>query len=860
MLGRVSSSRRRPATRDALERYREKRDPSGTPEPFGDAPAAERATRVGRFVVHRHSATREHYDLRLEMGGTLKSFAVPKGPSLDPEEKRLAVNTEDHPLEYLGFEDVIPEGNYGAGPMIVWDAGRVRYLEGSAEDGVQRGKIDFELSGFKLAGRFALVHTGARKGPAEQNQWLLIKKADAHARAGDPDFDPRSVLSGLDVGELAARPALAGRIEALAVELGAPTGEVDARALRPMLCSTDGASLDDPERIYELKLDGARIVAAKSGAGVVLRYRNGRICTQTFPEIARAVAKLPAERCVLDGEVVAFDEGGRPRFQRLSPRLTSVRPEEVLRVAAEVPVAYLVFDLLQLGSRSLISLPLLARKRLLGELVRGRGLVRALDHLQGHGRALYDFCRAERLEGVVVKRAASPYRPGPRRSSDWVKIKCERDEELVVVGWEEGRGARKALGALRLASYDGSELVLRGKVGSGLDSATLSLLEARLKELEVAEPTATGELERPRGALHHVRPELVVSVRFVGWSDDGHLREPVFRGVRPDVPPSACCVAPPGGERLDPATLPEAPAVSARVTLTNRDKVFWPEQGYSKGDLLDYYAAVAPVLLPFLKDRPVILVRYPDGIEGKSFYQWRPPEGAPEWIRSLELRDDEDRQARGDKSVFLVDSLDALLYIVNLGCIPLHVLASRAGDLDSGDFFTLDFDLGEGSFRDAITLMLALRELLERTGLVGYPKTSGQTGLHVLVPVGPRVPFAVTKALAELFGRLLEANHPKIATTERRVDKRGPRVFVDTGQTGRSRAIVAPYSVRAVTGATVSTPLTWDEVNLALDPSRFDIVTVPQRLAERGDPMAALLDARPNVVAAVEALEALARS
>lgn len=846
-----------PGTADALERYREKRDPTRTTEPFAAAPDAARATLVGRFVVHRHSATREHYDLRLEIGGTLKSFAVPKGPSLDPEKKNLAVNTEDHPLEYLEFEDVIPEGNYGAGPMIVWDRGRVRYLEGSAEEGVLRGKIDFELSGFKLAGRFALIHTGARRGAAEQNQWLLIKKADVHARPGEDvlERDPRSVLSGLSIEELAELPALARRIEELAVTLGAETGAVDARSLRPMACALDGASLEDPRRFYELKLDGARIVAERRGGSVVLRYRNGRLCTQTFPEIARAVARLPVERCVLDGEIVAFDESGRPRFQRLAPRLMTVRAEEVLRATAEIPVAYLVFDLLEFGSRSLLGLPLRSRKAVLAELVRGRGLVRALDHLEGHGQALYDFCRAERLEGVVSKRADSPYRPGPKRSQDWVKIKCERDEDLVVVGWEEGRGARQSLGALRLASFEGGELVLRGKVGSGLDRATLEAFERRLPQLEIAQCPAQGELDRPRGPVHHVRPELVVSVRFSGWTDDAHLREPVFRGVREDVPPSACVAAPPGGERLDPATLPEAAAPVTRARLSNRDKVFWPEQGYTKGDLLDYYAAVAPVLLPFLRDRPVILVRYPDGIEGKSFYQWRPPEGTPSWIRTLELRDEEDRELRGDKSVFLVDSLDALLYIVNLGCIPLHVLASRAPDLESGDFFTLDFDIGEGTFRDAITLASSLRELLAEVGLEGFPKTSGQTGLHVLVPVGPHVPFGVTKALAELFGRLLEARHPKISTTERRVEKRGPRVFIDTGQTGRSRAIVAPYSVRAVTGATVSTPLGWDEVNLALDPRRFDIVTVPQRLAERGDPLARLLEARPDVMAAVSALE-----
>ncbi len=853
------AARRTPgATPDPLSTYREKRKPVETPEPFAPSPAAGRETRVGRFVVHRHSATREHFDLRLEIGSTLKSFAIPKGPSLDPREKRLAVNTEDHPLEYLEFEDVIPEGNYGAGPMIIWDRGRVRYLEGSAEDGVRRGKIDFELSGFKLNGRFGLVHTGARASAKEGNQWLLIKKSDAHSNV---DFqldavDPKSVISGLTLEELARRAELSLELEAQAAALASPGAKLDVGTLVPMLCSSDPVRLDDPDRLYELKLDGARILALKSEAGVVLRYRNGRICSSTFPEIARAVATLPARRAVLDGEIVAFDERGRPRFQRLQPRLTTQRPEELLRVVAETPVAYLVFDLLELGPHVLVGAPLEERKRLLARLVRGRGLVRALDHLEGQGQALYDFCRAELLEGVVAKRRRSIYRPGPTRSSDWVKLKCERDEEFVVVGWEEGRGARKALGALRLASFEGPKLVLRGKVGSGFDAATLGELERRLRELEVEACPAEGQLEPGRGPAHHVRPEIVASVRFLGWTDEGTLREPVFRGERLDVAVEACTAAPPGGERIDLASLPEPPALTSRVVLTNRDKVFWPDQGYTKGDLFDYYAAIAPTLLPFLENRPVILVRYPDGIGGKNFFQWRLPEGAPSWMRSLELRDEEDRSLRGDKSVFLIDSLDALLYIANLGCIPLHVLASRADDLGCGDFFTIDFDIGEGTFRDAITLALDLEARLAEVGLRGYPKTSGQTGLHVLCPVGPGVPFSVTRGLAELFGRWLELRHAKVATTERRVDKRGQRVFIDTGQTGRSRAIVAPYSVRAVSGATVSTPLHWEEVNLALDPRRFDINTVPARVAERGDPMADLLGQRPNVMRAVELLQA----
>ena len=854
------------AARDPLGTYRDKRDPSRSNEPFAAARPRASATLQGRFVVHLHAATRRHFDLRLEIGSTLKSFAVPRGPSLDPKEKRLAMNTEDHPLEYLEFEDVIPEGNYGAGPMIVWDRGRVRYLEGSAEEGLARGKLDFELAGFKLRGRFALVHSGARRKPGvAENQWLLLKKEDAFsaepARAAAED--ERSIVSGLLVEELDRRAEISIELEADAARRGAREARVDASGLGPMLCSTGDAPLDDPGWIYELKLDGARILAQKTGPSVALRDRPGRLASRSFPEIVSALAALPAEGFVLDGEIVAFDEHGRPSFQRLASRLMAARPEEIAAAAAETPVVYVVFDLLALGSRRLTDLPLVERKALLERLVRGRGLVRALDHIEGSGQALYDLCRAEALEGIVAKRASSRYQPG-KRSPDWVKVKCERDEDFVVVGWEAGRGSRAKLGALRLASRDGDGWVLRGKVGSGLGRASLRELEKRLTALEIETCPAAGGLTPSRGEVHHARPELVVSVRFSGWTDDGMLRAPVFRGVRDDLEPESCTVAPPAAEALDFDALPAPGSLSvSRVAITNPNKVFWPAEGYTKRDLAEYYAAVAPVMLPFLRDRPVLLVRYPDGIEGKSFYQWRPPPGAPSWLKSLELRDDEpgEDRATGDKSknVFLLDDLDALLYVVNLGCIPIHVLASRSGDLESGDFFTVDFDVGRSSLREAVTLGLTLRELLSAVGLVGYPKTSGQTGLHVLVPVGPGVSFDTTRTLAELFGRLLELRHPKLATTERRIERRGARVFVDTGQTGRSRAIVAPYSVRAVAGATVSTPLAWEELHSALDPRRFDIVSVPQRVAERGDPMSGLLDERPDMGGLLARIEGLVK-
>jgi len=860
---------------DALTRYREKRDPLSTNEPFAEPhKPSSRETRTGRFVVHLHDATRPHYDVRLQIGGTLKSFAVPRGPSLEAGDKKLAVLTEDHPLEYLEFEEVIPEGNYGAGAMIVWDVGRIRYLETSAERGLEIGKLDFELDGFKLHGRFALVATGRRKasGPNDKkaNEWLLIKKQDAFAHPpGDVLVEqPHSVLSGLTVADLAARERVVSELEAEAEALGAIRAPLDVSSLTPMLCAMTGAELVDEERIYELKIDGVRIIADKHARAVALRYRNGRAASSSYPEIARAVAALAPRRVVLDGEVVAFDAQGRPSFQRIAPRIHAEKPLDVRSAMTDIPVSYLVFDLLALNDFDLRALPLVSRKALLMKLVRGKGYVRALDHLEADGRPLFELCRAQRLEGVVAKRSASPYRPGPRRTEDWVKLKAERDDEFVVVGFMRGKGARSALGALCVASYSGERLMYRGRVGSGLDAATLSMLEQALEARRVeAFPASGTPPEDAKGALW-VRPELVVSVRFLGFTDgegEARLRAPVYRGLRNDIAPSDCRAAPPS-ELVDAEPAPSAaPAAHSeatvhapsnaktRVVISNPSKVFWPDEGYTKGDLCAYYASIAEAMLPFLHERPVVLVRYPDGIAGKHFYQWNVPPGTPDWIERIELIDEEEPGAV-KKTLFLVDSADALVHIANLGCIPLHVLAAQRGTLDQCDFLTVDFDIADRPFSDAVRLALDLRAILDDVGLVGFPKTSGQKGLHVLVPLGPGVNFDTAKLLVELLGRLITDKNPTIATMERRVNQRGSRVYVDTGQTGPSRTIVAPYSVRSHPGATVSTPIGWNELHVALDPSRFTMLTVPGRVLEVGDPFADFMAARPDVPAAVRAL------
>ncbi len=803
---------------ERLSRYRKKRDPGKTKEPFDAEPARRSGvTKRGRFVVHRHEARRLHYDLRIQVGGVLESFAVPKGPSLRVGEKRLAIRTEPHPLRYLGFEGIIPEGNYGAGAMIVWDRGRISYLEHSAEEGLEKGALSFELSGFKLRGRFSLVRTSGDRG-GDEEQWLLIKRDDAFAEDRDVlETSPRSVLSGLTVSELQNAKDIHSAAVEQARAWGAPKSEMRASRLTPMLCSTYDAPVDRAGWLYELKLDGVRILAERKGDEARLFYRTHRSATSAFPEVVEALRALLTDDVILDGEIIAFDEKGLPSFQKLASRLHVRRPADVRFLRDAVPAIFVVFDVLQLGGRDSRSLPLHQRKALLERVLPGQvGVIRRLDHFEDDGRRLLAFCEEHGLEGLVAKRTDSLYRVGPQRTRDWVKIKRVREDDFVVRGYTAGKGSRKRLGALELGTYRDGELQPCGKVGSGLSDAEIDRL---LPKLEADEP-------------------IVVRVRYAGWTDEGNLRHPVYVGIRTDVSPQDVVLAP----KLEDATMighaddARADRIVGKARLTNQDKVFWPADGITKGDLCDYYEAIAPVLLPHLRDRPVTLVRYPDGIEGKSFHQWRIPDSAPSWVQSLRLRSPE--LDGKEVSTILINDLSSLMYVANLGCIPLHVIAARAASLDTCDFLTLDLDVELASLEAAIPIALTLRDLLTQIQLPSFPKTSGKNGLHVLVPLGEGLPFDLAKQLLELIGTIALRRHPQDATMERRKDARGSRVLIDVGQTGPLRTIAAPYSARAVPGAQVSTPLSWDEVGLGLDPSAFDLFTVPDRVQTLGDPMA----------------------
>jgi bifunctional non-homologous end joining protein LigD len=719
-----------------LREYRHKRSAEATNEPFGGDPPEQAApTRRGAFVVHLHDATRTHYDLRIEVGHVLASFAVPHGPTLDPEAKHLAIHTEDHPLEYLDFEDVIPSGQYGAGPMIVWDRGRIDYVEAPVEEGLRSGKVDFVLDGYKLHGRFALVKTKSPSGKG--NEWLLLKKKDPWSKPGSTitKEQPRSVLSALAIDELARATDIASALEADCAKRGAKSGAVDALALHPM--SPTEAENPPPGAgwLHELALGGVRVVAGKSGDDAVLA-RGGRDVADLYPEVTRAVRALAPSRVVLDGEIVAFGDDGRPSAGRLAARIEKARAGDMHGAVLDAPVTLLVSDVLAIGERDLRALPLADRRAILEKLLPAPGILRATETFD-EPAPLVAFCTEYALPGVLSRRSDSPYKGGQKPTAAWVKA------------------------------------------------------------------TVTDA-------------------------------EPVRHSDAPPPPPSR------------------------QVPVTNRHKIFWPDEGYTKGDLVDYYEAIAPAILPYLRERPIAVVRYPDGIAGKNFYQWNVPPGMPRWVSSFQLRDEESEN--GEKRVFLVNDLPSLVYIANLACLPIHVLACRASSLDQCDFFTIDFDVRLSSLARAVEQARTLEEILRDIGLVGFPKTSGQTGLHVLVPLGPGVTFATARALCDLLGRMIVDRHPEHATMERVVKKRGEKVYVDTGQTGPTRMIVCPYSVRAYPGAPVSTPLAWDEVVPSLDPKKFTIKTLPDRFAELGDPMRPLMRAKPNVPAAVKKLERLVGS
>ncbi|HET8713774.1 MAG TPA: DNA ligase D [Gemmatimonadales bacterium] len=839
---------------DALSTYRAKRAFDQTPEPGGLVPKPG-PKQGGLLIVHMHDATRLHWDLRLEMDGVLKSWAVPKGPSANPADKRLAVKVEDHPLEYGDFEGVIPEGNYGAGTVIVWDRGIWEPLE-DPHEGLQKGKLLFNLKGYKLHGRWTLI-----KLKKTEKEWLLIKERDEYVST-EP-YSDESVLSGLTNDELRNAKKRAEPIKRELEKLGAPKRALRVEDTELMLAETREEPFTREGWIFEVKLDGYRMRAACQDGEPILYSRKGLDYTEAFPEIARAVKAIPFEGVILDGELVVTDEAGKPNFNMLQAR-AKLGAREARRAAIESPATLYVFDLLAFGGYDLRKLPLIKRKEILRQILPATGPLRYSEHFEKNGEALYEQVVKLGLEGIMAKKADSPYRSG--RSGDWLKIRADRIDDFVVVGFTKGKGARSGFGSLHVAAYQGDKLIYCGRAGSGFSGAQLDEVSAQLQALvrktPPCEPPPGGQL--PKGPDHTwVEPKLVCDVRYKEITKDGLLRQSVFLRFRDDKKPEEVRMPGTGDEGRgtgnEPGVSSPRPSSPVRapreVKFSNLDKIFWPDEKYTKGDLIEYYRSMAPWLLPYLRDRPVVLTRYPDGINGKSFYQKDAPGFVPDWIQTIPIWSEDTQR---DIQYFVANDVETLVYLVNLGTIPLHIWHSRIDDLTRPDWCLIDLDPKEAPFSDVLTLAKTMRKLCEQVEMPAFIKTTGKSGLHIMLPLGRQMTYDQSLQFAMLFARLVTDRHPDIATTQRTISKREGKVYVDAFQNRAGQLMVSAYSVRPSPGAPVSMPITWDEVNSKLHNSNWTIKNARKRMEKLGeDPCIKVLEVKPNLMGVLERLNKL---
>jgi len=744
---------------ERLGDYERKRTKGATPEPFTSKRGRRKHEPI--FVVQRHDARRLHYDFRLELNGALASWAVPKGVPLEPGQKALAVHVEDHPLDYATFEGVIPAGNYGAGTVEIWDNGTFELLEEKRDGG-----LTVRLHGKRLDGTWTLVPAHLDGDP---KNWLLLKKHDEHAREVRNDY----------------RPMLA----TLADEL--PRGG---------------------DWTFEIKWDGYRALGYVRNGEAKLFSRRGNELTERFPEVARALEKaVRSPECVVDGEVCALDENGRPSFSAMQQGKRSL--------------VYAVFDVLEVDGVPVVDLPLEERRQRLEALLdlktKGAQLVQMSAGFDD-GEALFEAAQQQQLEGVMAKKLGSRYCEG-RRTRDWLKIKTHGRQEFVIAGYTRGEGRRaNSFGSLVLATYENGQLRWVGNVGTGFSERTIRELLSKLESLRVdASPLAVvPKMPRVRRTdVVWVEPRLVAEVEFVEFTHDGHLRAASFQGLRDDKEAA------------------EVHREDSRVTLSNPEKLFFPDEGITKADLFEYYREVAPVLVPHLRDRPFTMRRYPDGATGKAFFQKDAPKHMPEWIprhrAHVSTRESPPRKKWIDAP--LVNDADALLWMVNMGCIDMNTWYSRIDRPERPDFVLFDLDASSDvGFAETIEVALIVKAALDALGLVSFAKTSSADGMHILVPIERRYTFDDTREFSEIVARAIARAHQGLATNEwSKAKRRG--VLIDSNQNGEGKTIASVYSVRPRPGAPVSTPLRWDEVNAQLDPRAFTMDVVLDRVRRYGD-------------------------
>jgi bifunctional non-homologous end joining protein LigD len=895
----------------ALERYREKRDFKITPEPRGRA--APRPHRDLSFVIQKHAASHLHYDFRLELNGVLLSWAIPKGPSLDPADKRLAMHVEDHPIEYGSFEGIIPAKQYGGGTVLLWDRG-TWIPKGDPVAGYAKGHLKFELDGEKLKGGWTLVKTHGSKygGKSGDKAWLLIKENDSFAQRGADarivDDAPESVLSGRSLEDIAEQrdhvwhsdKSVAANVRAGAVSKAKPSpmqsrkngGGVSAMvgarvaklptSLSPMLATLVDAIPTSDEWLHEIKFDGYRMLCRIDKGKVTVFSRNGKEWTAALHRIADAVGELGLESAWLDGEVTIVDDQGRTSFQALQNALSDPKGERLV---------YFVFDLLYLDGYDLQGVALSDRKRLLRTVIpKTAGEVRFSVEVPGSGAEFFKQACALGLEGAVSKRADSTYRGGTR-TRDWVKVKCAQRQEMVVGGFTDPQGSRSGFGALLLGVYEpDGKLRYSGKVGTGFNDKVLASLRRKLDGLA---QSSTPFVNPPRGfeakGVHWVKPQLVAEISFTEWTQDGTLRHPSFQGLREDknaaevvrerpvhetgTKPVDAVSAPvkEATERKETstkppkrATKPSRPALQnavggdfaktksaaessdtiAGVKLSHPEKLLYPEAKLAKRDLARYYESIGDWILPHVTDRPLSLVRCPDGWSGECFYQKHASKSVNPAVTRMVVPEG------GGKATYLAaNSVSALVALTQWGVLELHPWGSRKPRLDRPDRLIFDFDPDDAvGWDELVSAVGVLRTLLSDLGLTGFLKTTGGKGLHVVLPIRATLDWDQAKGFAKAVADLMARTFPDRFLAVMSKSRRKGKIFIDYLRNASGATAIAPYSLRARTNAPVATPIGWDELSKDVRFDHFNLRTVPSRLsALKSDPWGDFLELRQSI-------------
>ncbi|KEY19513.1 DNA ligase D [Kaistella antarctica] len=839
-----------------LEEYNKKRKFEETPEPEGELQKNDGKL---KFVIQRHSASRLHYDFRLEMDGVLKSWAVPKGPSLNPKDKRLAMMTEDHPYSYKDFEGTIPEGNYGGGEVEIWDSGTYEPLEkveGKSNDLVMRHELHkeslkFILHGKKLKGEFALVKI---KNPKDGNAWLLIKHKDQFALDeydSEEHVPKKSKVTVREENRPSKKKVKSPVKESQTFRNYAPalSGEKKLKDyIKPMLAQSSEKPFDNEEWIFEIKWDGYRAIADLREEDIQLYSRNGLSYFDKFSKIVDALDDQN-HQMVLDGEIVAYDSNGKPDFQSL----------QKIGENPNLAMTYQVFDLLWLNGHSTENLTLLQRKELLKEALVENDVAKYCEHIPEKGIDFFDQIKKMELEGMIAKKADSIYSEGVR-SSDWLKIKFQNTEDVLICGFTEPNGGRKNFGAIILGTFIDGHLEFCGHAGTGFSDKTLESLYEQFKPL-IVKNSPFDKVPKTNGSATWMKPELVCEIKYTEKTKDGIFRHPVFMGLRTDKEKEDLLEE--ESEKIDDNSSlknrKEEPlktktkTVNKTVKLTNQDKIYFPESGITKGEVVQYYQSVAKYILPHLKKRPQSLNRFPNGIDGLSFYHKDAGSDAPDWIEKVSVFSESNEK---DIEYLICNTADDLAYLNNLGCIDLNPWNSTVKDLTKPTWLALDLDPSDkNTFDDVIETALCVKDILDQTKIKGFCKTSGSSGVHIFIPMGEDYEVEQVKNFAHLLMQKVQQKLPELTTLERSLKKRDKaKIYLDYLQNRTGQTLASVYSIRPKPLAPVSMPILWEELQAGLKPTDFNIHNALERIKKNGDLFKPVLGKGIDMLKALENL------